>query len=384
MDSPQSLPPPPPSSVPDAPFWVDYSTNSITVGWPQGKKSDLYHVQMGSIPSLDESAEGKEEKEAEEKDEDGLVWTTLAQKFGSCRVKKKNLAQNTTYHFRYRVRDSIDYVSNWSLASSGFHVLGEDALVSPTPRAKESKATGLAGSIFLEWDGVAWDGVEGYEIYMRPEDGPFELIGTIKSTEVRKKNLTQDSRFYFQIRVKLADGDDRTVAKSPSSEPISPCKPVSNYVASNFPSSLLCKVPRSVKANSIPLASALPADKIILLYFSAHWCGPCRQFTPRLVQFYNQYAAKYNFEVCFVSADHDEKSFLSYYEEEMPWKAVPYDDDKREMLQAMYKVSGIPSLRVLKSDGTVIDNNATSSPLNEAAAQGWVNGGASCKKGCCH
>ena len=68
----------------------------------------------------------------------------------------------------------------------------------------------------------------------------------------------------------------------------------------------------------------------------------------------------------------------------MPWKAVPYDDDKREMLQAMYKVSGIPSLRVLKSDGTVIDNNATSSPLNEAAAQGWVNGGASCKKGCCH
>ena len=67
MDSPQSLPPPPPSSVPDAPFWVDYSTNSITVGWPQGKKSDLYHVQMGSIPSLDESAEGKEEKEAEEK-----------------------------------------------------------------------------------------------------------------------------------------------------------------------------------------------------------------------------------------------------------------------------------------------------------------------------
>ena len=107
----------------------------------------------------------------------------------------------------------------------------------------------------------------------------------------------------------------RSSTRSPSSEPISPCKPVSNYVASNFPSSLLCKVPRSVKANSIPLASALPADKIILLYFSAHWCGPCRQFTPRLVQFYNQYAAKYNFEVCFVSADHDEKSFLSYYEE---------------------------------------------------------------------
>ncbi|GMI04335.1 hypothetical protein TrLO_g10864 [Triparma laevis f. longispina] len=375
MNSP--LPPPPPSTTPSAPFFIDYDETSLTVQWEGVKENKVfYHVQLGQRLS----GESKEtEGDSKSQNEEDIEWTSLAQRFGSSRVKKKNLIKGETYWFRYRVRDEIDYTTRWSEVSEGLKVLGE-GLVSPKPREK----VGKAGSVFLEWDGVDWEGVEGYEIWMRPEDGGFELIGTVKSTEVRKKNLTQDAKYYFQIRVKLSSNSDPlTVQTSPSSDPISPSRPITQFVAQNFPEIILTKLPRSVKANNLPLASGLPADKIILLYFSAHWCGPCRQFTPKLVQFYNQFSAKYNFEVCFVSADHDEKSFRSYYEEEMPWKAIPYDDDKREMLQSMYKVSGIPSLKVLKSDGTVIDNNATSSPLNEAAAQAWVNGGA-CKKGCCH
>ena len=26
---------------------------------------------------------------------------------------------------------------------------------------------------------------------------------------------------------------------------------------------------------------------LILIYFSAHWCPPCRNFTPTLIEFYN-------------------------------------------------------------------------------------------------
>ena len=44
------------------------------------------------------------------------------------------------------------------------------------------------------------------------------------------------------------------------------------------------------------------AGAVVAVYFSAHWCPPCRQYTPMLASFYAQ-AAKANikFEVVFVS-----------------------------------------------------------------------------------
>ena len=44
-----------------------------------------------------------------------------------------------------------------------------------------------------------------------------------------------------------------------------------------------------VKADgSSAAADAAMADKeLILYYFSAHWCPPCRQFTPLLKDFYD-------------------------------------------------------------------------------------------------
>lgn len=50
--------------------------------------------------------------------------------------------------------------------------------------------------------------------------------------------------------------------------------------------------------------------KHILLYVSAQWCGPCRNFTPLLQDFYAE--AKKNgdidLEIVFVSLDRDEAS----------------------------------------------------------------------------
>ncbi|CAF5156466.1 unnamed protein product [Rotaria sp. Silwood1] len=52
--------------------------------------------------------------------------------------------------------------------------------------------------------------------------------------------------------------------------------------------------------------------KIIGLYFSAHWCPPCRNFTPILSKFYKKYVETKNFEIIFISSDRDENSFNDY------------------------------------------------------------------------
>lgn len=39
------------------------------------------------------------------------------------------------------------------------------------------------------------------------------------------------------------------------------------------------------------------------LFFSGHWCPPSREFTPRLIAAYNQWARAKNFEIIFISSD---------------------------------------------------------------------------------
>lgn len=93
------------------------------------------------------------------------------------------------------------------------------------------------------------------------------------------------------------------------------------------------------------------------LYFSASWCGPCRRFTPTLVEVYNELASKGDFEVIFVSADEDEESFSGYFSK-MPWLAVPFSDsDTRDRLDELFKVNGIPCLMILGEDGKVMSDS---------------------------
>jgi thiol-disulfide isomerase/thioredoxin len=53
--------------------------------------------------------------------------------------------------------------------------------------------------------------------------------------------------------------------------------------------------------------------QILMFYFSAHWCPPCRSFTPLLSKFYKRHAASKDFEIIFVSNDKDEAEFNAYF-----------------------------------------------------------------------
>jgi nucleoredoxin len=121
--------------------------------------------------------------------------------------------------------------------------------------------------------------------------------------------------------------------------------------------------------------SSLKSAQLIGIYFSAHWCPPCRGFTPVLAEFYNKVNANGEvFEVVFVSSDNDEKSFQSYLNE-MPWIAVKFGAPEIEALGDQYQVSGIPRLVILKTDGTVVSSNARSDVMTkkEAAFALWLN-----------
>jgi len=104
----------------------------------------------------------------------------------------------------------------------------------------------------------------------------------------------------------------------------------------------------------------LKANTAFGVYFSAHWCGPCRQFTPVLIETYKTLkAAGKNFEVVFVSGDHSQAEYDEYFGS-MPWTAVPFDDKKRiEALNQHFEVEGIPHFVLLEgATGKVITKNA--------------------------
>merc|ERR1712054_215548 len=100
------------------------------------------------------------------------------------------------------------------------------------------------------------------------------------------------------------------------------------------------------------------AGKTIGIYFSAHWCPPCRGFTPELVKTYNKMKeAGKEFEIIFASSDRTDADFKEYFKE-MPWLALPYSDrEAKNKLSKVFGVEGIPSFHIIEHDGTVINNN---------------------------
>ncbi|KAF8016573.1 hypothetical protein BT93_H1942 [Corymbia citriodora subsp. variegata] len=97
--------------------------------------------------------------------------------------------------------------------------------------------------------------------------------------------------------------------------------------------------------------------KTVLLYFSAHWCPPCRAFLPVLTDAYEKIKATDNaFEVIFISSDKDQTAFDDYFAQ-MPWLALPFGDQRKKFLSRKFKVKGIPMLIAIGPTGRTVTKN---------------------------
>ena len=104
---------------------------------------------------------------------------------------------------------------------------------------------------------------------------------------------------------------------------------------------------------------AIGRKKLIAYYFSAHWCAPCRKFTPQLVDYYNRVASEHpEFEIVFFSMDKSATDMEQYMRtSNMPWPAIAYDKLKEKELLSKAAGSGIPSLVLVDSSSKLLSRS---------------------------
>ena len=317
---------------------IDSTPTSLTVTWPATKGAIKYALQYRKT--------------------DSETFETLSDKLTQTQARKRNLTDANRAGFLFRagaVTHEGDEVSDWVTHSEPFYLLSDEDKKKRMAPPKVSLA-GSNQAVLIKWN--AAPSASQYELQMRENDGGAQwntLTSSLSGTEVRKKNLT--SNLGYQFRVRPASGDAPFSSPSDTIWALGLSDGV-KHLFNGLENGTLLQNPGS---KPVPLADALGGKEFILLYASAHWCPPCKKFTPMLA---NWYKGQTNAEVVFLSCDHDESGFASYYKD-MPWVAVSFDDDAREKLLAHIRVQGIPRLVVLDGKtGLILVDNAVGQKLD--------------------
>ena len=83
----------------------------------------------------------------------------------------------------------------------------------------------------------------------------------------------------------------------------------------------------------------LSGKDLVLYYFSAHWCPPCRQFTPVLKEFY-EIVKDSGIEIVFVSSDKSPGDMVNYMKESHgDWYSVKHSSPLAVQLKEKYGMS---------------------------------------------
>ena len=176
-------------------------------------------------------------------------------------------------------------------------------------------------SITIQWNTI--EQATSYDVHFRICSTPpftWDHAATITGCAVKKKGLQANTKYEFRVR----SSSSTSASESSSSDSIHsiwsvPSLPIATLADFNPFKQLLGTTLINSKNKSVSI-DLLTGKKLIMLYFSASWCPPCRQFTPMLAKFYNEMKSKgRSLEIIFVSADRDVTSFTEYMTNEHPW-----------------------------------------------------------------
>lgn len=152
---------------------------------------------------------------------------------------------------------------------------------------------------------------------------------------------------------------------SPRETPTPPPRPAAEPRAPYLPASPVERV-LAGKLVGLEGGSLRPRDparlagvKFYGLYFSAGWCGPCRKFTPELIDAYGKIRALYpEFEIVLVNRDKSPAEMFAYVrEEKMPWPALEWSAIRATREITRHAGSGIPCLVLVDADGRVLSDS---------------------------
>ena len=95
--------------------------------------------------------------------------------------------------------------------------------------------------------------------------------------------------------------------------------------------------------------------------------------TPRLIEAYNDMKRRnLGFEMVFVSGDGNQHAFVNYFTS-MPWLTLPDFPMSPSLLFPFFRVWLMPTLILMRPDGSVITRSGCSLLLNKPAEFPWKN-----------